>query len=86
VERKWQAEVGEPEHRECDQGVGVVEVEGVAGNELDLGVDRVHTRSGDGVRDRGVDPGLLGSVLPPCGPTIERYGGAQPWPWDRYEG
>jgi hypothetical protein len=22
---------------------------------------------------------------PPCGPTIERYGSAQPWPWDRYD-
>jgi hypothetical protein len=32
-----------------------------------------------------VEPGLLGRVLPPCGPTIERYGSAQPWPWDRYE-
>jgi hypothetical protein len=32
-----------------------------------------------------VEAGLLGRVLPPCGPTIERYGSAQPWPWDRYE-
>ena len=32
-----------------------------------------------------VDAGLLGRVPPPCGPTIERYGSAQPWPWDRYE-
>jgi hypothetical protein len=32
-----------------------------------------------------VEAGLLGTVLPPCGPTIERYGSAQPWPWDRYE-
>ena len=31
-----------------------------------------------------VDGGLLGRVAPPCGPTIERYGSAQPWPWDRY--
>jgi hypothetical protein len=29
-----------------------------------------------------VDAGLLGSVPPPCGPTIERYGSANPWPWD----
>jgi hypothetical protein len=32
-----------------------------------------------------VDAGLLGVVPPPCGPTIERYGSAQPWPWDRYD-
>jgi hypothetical protein len=32
-----------------------------------------------------VDAGLFGRVPPPCGPTIERYGSAQPWPWDRYE-
>jgi hypothetical protein len=32
-----------------------------------------------------VDPGLLGRMPGPCGPTIERYGSAQPWPWDRYD-
>jgi hypothetical protein len=32
-----------------------------------------------------VEAGLFGRVLPPCGPTIERYGSAQPWPWDRYD-
>jgi len=32
-----------------------------------------------------VDAGLLASVLLPCGPTIERYGSTQPWPWDRYD-
>lgn len=31
-----------------------------------------------------VGPGLLGRVAPPAGPTIERYGSAQPWPWDRF--
>ena len=31
-----------------------------------------------------VERGLLGRVPPPCGPTIERYGSAQPWPWDRF--
>jgi hypothetical protein len=31
------------------------------------------------------DAGLLGAVPLPCGPTIERYGSAQPWPWDRYD-
>ena len=31
-----------------------------------------------------VEAGLLGRVPPPCGPTIERYGSAQPWPWDRF--
>jgi hypothetical protein len=32
-----------------------------------------------------VEAGLFGRVAPPAGPTIERYGSAQPWPWDRYE-
>jgi len=31
-----------------------------------------------------IGPGLLGAVLPPAGPTIERYGSANPWPWDRF--
>jgi hypothetical protein len=31
-----------------------------------------------------VDAGLLGFAPAPCGPTIERYGSAQPWPWDRF--
>jgi hypothetical protein len=31
-----------------------------------------------------VDGGLLGRVPPPVGPTIERYGSANPWPWDRF--
>ncbi len=38
-----------------------------------------------GARILRVDAGLFGRVPPPCGPTIERYGSAQPWPWDRYE-
>jgi hypothetical protein len=38
-----------------------------------------------GARILRVDAGLLGRVPPPCGPTIERYGSAQPWPWDRYD-
>ncbi len=29
-------------------------------------------------------PGLIGATPPPCGPTIERYGSATPWPWDRF--
>jgi hypothetical protein len=33
-----------------------------------------------------VDAGVLGTVPPPCGPTIERYGSANPWPWDRFTG
>jgi len=32
-----------------------------------------------------VEAGLFGRVAAPCGPTIERYGSAQPWPWDRYD-
>ena len=28
--------------------------------------------------------GLIGDRPPPCGPTIERYGSATPWPWDRF--
>jgi hypothetical protein len=31
-----------------------------------------------------VDAGVLGALPWPCGPTIERYGSAQPWPWDRF--
>jgi hypothetical protein len=32
-----------------------------------------------------VDGGVLGTMLPPAGPTIERYGSANPWPWDVYD-
>ncbi len=32
-----------------------------------------------------VEAGMLGRTLPPAGPTIERYGSANPWPWDRFE-
>lgn len=31
-----------------------------------------------------VGPGLLGQTSMPAGPVIERYGGARPWPWDRF--
>jgi hypothetical protein len=31
-----------------------------------------------------VEAGLFGRVDPPAGPTIERYGSAEPWPWDRF--
>lgn len=31
-----------------------------------------------------VPAGLLGACAPPAGPTIERYGSANPWPWDRF--
>jgi hypothetical protein len=31
-----------------------------------------------------VEPGLLATTAPPVGPTIERYGSANPWPWDRF--
>jgi hypothetical protein len=31
-----------------------------------------------------VEAGLLGRTDAPCGPSIERYGSAQPWPWDRF--
>jgi hypothetical protein len=31
-----------------------------------------------------IEAGLLGHVAPPCGPTIERYGSHEPWPWDRF--
>lgn len=31
-----------------------------------------------------VPAGLLGTLPPPAGPTIERYGSANPWPWDRF--
>jgi len=32
-----------------------------------------------------VEAGILGRVAPPVGPVIERYGAANPWPWDRFE-
>jgi hypothetical protein len=31
-----------------------------------------------------VEAGILGAVPPPTGPTIERYGSGNPWPWDRF--
>ncbi len=31
-----------------------------------------------------VGPGLLGTMAAPAGPVIERYGSANPWPWDAY--
>jgi hypothetical protein len=31
-----------------------------------------------------VGAGVLGTTAPPAGPTIERYGSAEPWPWDRF--
>jgi hypothetical protein len=31
-----------------------------------------------------IEAGILGSMPPPTGPTIERYGSANPWPWDRF--
>ncbi len=31
-----------------------------------------------------IGPGLLGVTPPLAGPTIERYGSARPWPWDRF--
>jgi hypothetical protein len=31
-----------------------------------------------------VEAGILGTVAPPTGPTIERYGSGNPWPWDRF--
>jgi hypothetical protein len=31
-----------------------------------------------------VEAGILGVVPPPTGPTIERYGSGNPWPWDRF--
>jgi hypothetical protein len=31
-----------------------------------------------------VEAGILGSVTPPTGPAIERYGSSNPWPWDQF--
>jgi hypothetical protein len=33
-----------------------------------------------------VGAGMFGRCAPPAGPTIERYGSENPWPWDRYPG
>jgi len=35
-------------------------------------------------RRLAVEAGVLGAVPAPAGPTIERYGSANPWPWDRF--
>jgi hypothetical protein len=32
-----------------------------------------------------VGPGVLGRAAAPAAPTIERYGSANPWPWDRFD-
>jgi hypothetical protein len=40
------AEVGEGEHRQGDQRVWAVEAEGAAGDQPDLGVDRLDARVG----------------------------------------
>jgi hypothetical protein len=32
-----------------------------------------------------VEAGILGSVAAPTGPTIERYGSGNPWPWDTFD-
>jgi len=32
-----------------------------------------------------VGAGILGAAAAPAGPVIERYGSANPWPWDRFE-
>ena len=32
-----------------------------------------------------VGPGVVGVTTAPVGPTIERYGSANPWPWDRFD-
>jgi hypothetical protein len=29
--------------------------------------------------------GVLGAAAAPAGPMIERYGSANPWPWDRFD-
>lgn len=36
------------------------------------------------VRLLAVEAGILGSVPAPTGPSIERYGSGNPWPWDRF--
>lgn len=32
-----------------------------------------------------VGGGVLGAFAAPAGPAIERYGSANPWPWDRFD-
>lgn len=31
-----------------------------------------------------VGPGILGHMPAPAGPSTQRYGAADPWPWDRF--
>jgi hypothetical protein len=33
-----------------------------------------------------LEGGLFGRTPAPAGPTIERYGSSEPWPWDRFAG
>jgi hypothetical protein len=33
-----------------------------------------------------VEAGILGCLAAPSGPTIERYGSGNPWPWDSFNG
>ncbi|HKG65239.1 MAG TPA: hypothetical protein VKB28_14295 [Solirubrobacteraceae bacterium] len=32
-----------------------------------------------------IGAGVLGAAAAPAGPVIERYGSANPWPWDRFD-
>ncbi len=32
-----------------------------------------------------VSAGVMAAASTPAGPTIERYGSANPWPWDRFD-
>jgi hypothetical protein len=32
-----------------------------------------------------IGAGVLGTAAAPAGPVIERYGSANPWPWDRFD-
>jgi len=72
------AEVGEGEHRQSDQGVGAVEAEGAAGDQPDLGVDRLDAGVGAAVLDGGEDPDAL--VGDRAGELDERRQATSPGP------
>ena len=70
----------EGEHGQGDQGVGVGEAEGDAGEESDLGVDRFDESVGQAVFDGGQDLGAVGEDAALEGD--ERFDAAAPCPGD----
>ena len=51
---------------------------------FDRMIDFVMDKDGYKVDPELSEAGVFGTVPPPAGPTIERYGSGNPWPWDRF--